>query len=132
VIRLFLLAQIHVDHWHPLTGRDGQGHSGVPIDHESGPFIDNNVLDPADLGQRARQGCSLRWRVGPPVARVGEELFGLVRSLGGSIAAEHGVGWLKRGRLHAQWDPRAVELHEQIKHAFDPKGLMNPGKKLAR
>jgi len=64
--------------------------------------------------------------------RVGEELFELVRSLGGSIAAEHGVGWLKRGRLHAQWDPRAVELHEQIKHAFDPKGLMNPGKKLAR
>src|SRR4029077_7545665 len=64
--------------------------------------------------------------------QVGEELFGLVSSLGGSIAAEHGVGWLKRGRLHAQWDPRAVELHEQIKHAFDPKGLMNPGKKLAR
>jgi glycolate oxidase subunit GlcD len=63
---------------------------------------------------------------------VGEELFALVRTLGGSIAAEHGVGWLKRGRLHAQWDPRAVELHEEIKRAFDPKGLLNPGKKLAR
>jgi glycolate dehydrogenase FAD-linked subunit len=63
---------------------------------------------------------------------AGEELFALVRSLGGSIAAEHGVGWLKRGRLHEQWDARAVELHEQIKRAFDPKGLLNPGKKLAR
>ncbi len=62
---------------------------------------------------------------------VGEELFALVIELGGSIAAEHGVGWLKRGRLHDQWDPRAVELHAQIKRAFDPKGLLNPNKKLA-
>ncbi|HEX3432812.1 MAG TPA: FAD-linked oxidase C-terminal domain-containing protein [Solirubrobacteraceae bacterium] len=63
---------------------------------------------------------------------LGEELFALVGELGGSIAAEHGVGWLKRGLLAAQWDARAVQLHEQIKQAFDPKGLLNPGKKLAR
>ena len=62
---------------------------------------------------------------------VGEELFAVVVELGGSIAAEHGVGRLKRGRLGLQWDARAVELHEQIKRAFDPKGLLNPGKKLA-
>ncbi len=63
---------------------------------------------------------------------VGEELFALTISLGGSVAGEHGVGWLKGGLLEAQWDARAVELHEQIKRAFDPKGLLNPGKKLAR
>ncbi len=63
---------------------------------------------------------------------VGEELFALVVELGGSIAGEHGVGWHKRGRLESQWDARALELHEQIKRAFDPKGLLNPGKKLAR
>jgi glycolate oxidase subunit GlcD len=63
---------------------------------------------------------------------VGEELFALVVALGGSIAGEHGVGWLKGGRLESQWDRRAVDLHEQIKRAFDPKGLFNPGKKLAR
>jgi FAD/FMN-containing dehydrogenase len=63
---------------------------------------------------------------------AGEELFALVASLGGSIAAEHGVGWLKRGRLAGQWDARAVVLHEEIKRVFDPKGLLNPGKKLAR
>jgi glycolate oxidase subunit GlcD len=63
---------------------------------------------------------------------VVEELFALVVSLEGSITGEHGVGWLKRGRLAAQWDERAVELHGQIKRAFDPKGLLNPGKKLAR
>jgi glycolate oxidase subunit GlcD len=63
---------------------------------------------------------------------VGEELFALAISLGGSITGEHGVGWLKRGRLQAQWGARAVQAHEQIKRAFDPKGLLNPGKKLAR
>jgi FAD/FMN-containing dehydrogenase len=63
---------------------------------------------------------------------VGEELFTLVVALGGSVAGEHGVGWLKRGRLEGQWDGRALELHEQLKRVFDPKGLLNPGKKLAR
>jgi glycolate oxidase subunit GlcD len=65
-------------------------------------------------------------------ARAGDELFALVVELGGSVAGEHGVGWLKRGRLAAQWDERAVALHEAVKAAFDPKGLLNPGKKLAR
>jgi glycolate oxidase subunit GlcD len=63
---------------------------------------------------------------------LGEELFALVVALGGSIAGEHGVGWLKRGRLESQWDAAALDRHEQIKRAFDPKGLLNPGKKLAR
>jgi glycolate oxidase subunit GlcD len=63
---------------------------------------------------------------------VMEELYELVAESGGSIAGEHGVGLLKRGRLARQWSPQAVELHERIKHAFDPKNLLNPGKKLAR
>ncbi len=63
---------------------------------------------------------------------VGDELFGLVVELGGAVAGEHGLGWLKRGRLESQWAARALELHEQIKRVFDPKGLLNPGTKLAR
>jgi FAD/FMN-containing dehydrogenase len=63
---------------------------------------------------------------------VSEELYALAAELGGAIAGEHGVGMLKRGVLSRQWQPRAVSLHEQIKRAFDPKGLLNPGKKLAR
>jgi glycolate oxidase subunit GlcD len=61
-----------------------------------------------------------------------DELFALTSELGGSITGEHGIGFLKRGRLAAQWPARALELHEQIKSVFDPKGLLNPGKKLAR
>ena len=64
--------------------------------------------------------------------RATEELFALAVALGGAISGEHGVGTLKRGQLARQWPARALELHEEIKRAFDPKGLLNPGKKLAR
>jgi glycolate oxidase len=50
--------------------------------------------------------------------------------LGGSISGEHGIGLTKRGWLARQWDSRAVELHRAVKHLFDPKGLLNPGKKI--
>jgi FAD/FMN-containing dehydrogenase len=58
-----------------------------------------------------------------------QELFALAVELGGSISGEHGVGWVKRGQLARQWPPRLLELHGAVKDAFDPKGLMNPGKK---
>jgi glycolate oxidase subunit GlcD len=57
------------------------------------------------------------------------ELFALAVRLGGSVSGEHGIGWVKRGRLALQWTPAALELHERIKQAFDPKNLLNPGKK---
>jgi glycolate oxidase subunit GlcD len=61
-----------------------------------------------------------------------DDLLGLAVRLGGSISGEHGLGLLKRGQLARQWSPRAVALHEEIKRVFDPKNLLNPGKKLAR
>ena len=60
-----------------------------------------------------------------------EELFELALRLGGTISGEHGVGVLKRGWLSRQWDPAAVAMHRAVKDALDPKGLFNPGKKLA-
>ena len=59
------------------------------------------------------------------------ELFVLATSLGGSVSGEHGLGWLKRGQLERQWSPRALELHAEVKRVFDPKNLLNPGKKVA-
>ncbi len=61
-----------------------------------------------------------------------EDLFDLAIRLGGSVSGEHGLGLLKRGQLAKQWAPRALDLHEEIKRLFDPKNLLNPGKKLAR
>lgn len=59
------------------------------------------------------------------------KLLALAAALGGSIAAEHGVGRLKAGHLALQYDAPTLELHARIKRAFDPKGLFNPGAKLA-
>ncbi|HUA06315.1 MAG TPA: FAD-linked oxidase C-terminal domain-containing protein [Solirubrobacteraceae bacterium] len=61
-----------------------------------------------------------------------EDLFALAVELHGSVSGEHGVGLVKNGQLTRQWQPAAVAMHEAIKRTFDPKGLLNPGKKLAR
>jgi FAD/FMN-containing dehydrogenase len=60
------------------------------------------------------------------------ELYALAASLGGSVSGEHGLGVTKRGALALQWPEPALDLHESIKRLFDPKGLLNPGKKQAR
>jgi glycolate oxidase subunit GlcD len=61
--------------------------------------------------------------------QLSEALFELALRLGGTISGEHGVGFVKRNWLERQLGPRAFELHTAIKRAFDPKNLLNPGKK---
>jgi FAD/FMN-containing dehydrogenase len=51
----------------------------------------------------------------------------LVASLGGSVAAEHGVGRLKVGDLERYADPAKLAAMRAIKVALDPLGIMNPG-----
>ena len=57
------------------------------------------------------------------------ELFELALRLGGSVTGEHGIGWLKRGQLEHQLGAAGYDLHLRLKQTFDPKGLLNPGKK---
>jgi glycolate oxidase subunit GlcD len=86
---------------------DGNLHSTFMVD----------LADPAEL-QRSHDAAV--------------ELFELAARLGGAVSGEHGIGLLKRGALARQWAEPALALHESIKRLLDPKGLLNPGKKLAR
>lgn len=51
-----------------------------------------------------------------------------LKEIGGSFSAEHGIGTDKRASLHHYASPLKMRLMKQIKQAFDPKGIMNPGK----
>jgi FAD/FMN-containing dehydrogenase len=51
----------------------------------------------------------------------------IVHDMGGSVAAEHGVGRLKVGDLERYADPAKLAAMRAIKAALDPAGIMNPG-----
>ena len=59
--------------------------------------------------------------------RVKTVVHDLVHSLGGSVAAEHGVGRLKAGDLARYGDPGKLAAMRAIKAVLDPVGIMNPG-----
>lgn len=60
--------------------------------------------------------------------KVNDSLFALIQKLGGSIAAEHGIGLLKKKYLHYSRRPEEIEIFRALKRACDPQGLLNPGK----
>jgi FAD/FMN-containing dehydrogenase len=55
-------------------------------------------------------------------------VYETVLALAGSISAEHGIGQLKRSLLEQHKGIVEMDLMRAVKHAFDPQGLMNPGK----
>jgi FAD/FMN-containing dehydrogenase len=61
---------------------------------------------------------------------VTDVVYDLVQRYGGSFSAEHGVGLAKVAELKRYKSPIELELMHAIKHMFDPRGLMNPGKVL--
>jgi len=61
-------------------------------------------------------------------SEVNRLVYQVVRKLGGSISAEHGLGQLKRETIRDYKDPIELEMMRMIKQAFDPACLMNPGK----
>ena len=87
------------------------GHAGDGNIHSTFLFSP----DDPDAGRARRRGL-------PRPVRAGA-------ALGGTVTGEHGIGWLKRGKLPQQLGPVGYDLHTAIKQAFDPKGLLNPGKK---
>jgi glycolate oxidase len=57
-----------------------------------------------------------------------EDIFTVVRELGGTLSGEHGVGLTKAPYLGMELPAAAMALQRRIKQAFDPHNIMNPGK----
>jgi len=58
----------------------------------------------------------------------GGKILELCVEAGGTITGEHGVGVEKINQMCVQFPPPALEQFHALKHAFDSKGLLNPGK----
>lgn len=86
-----------------------------------GHFGDGNIhtnlmVNPEDKDEMAR------------VEIVLDKIFRYVVSLDGSISGEHGIGVTKKSFMKYQFNHIEMEVFKNIKRAFDPEGLLNPGK----
>jgi glycolate oxidase len=89
----------------PCFGHAGDGNIHV-----------NVMCDPADPDQLRRAKTAER------------ALFEGVVALEGSISGEHGIGFSKAPYLGIELSADVIALMQRIKHAFDPHGILNPGK----
>jgi glycolate oxidase len=60
--------------------------------------------------------------------QFGAEIMETSVAMGGTITGEHGVGVEKLGTMCVQFSPEELAQMSSVKHAFDPQGLLNPGK----
>ncbi|RDS84412.1 FAD-binding protein [Dyella monticola] len=58
------------------------------------------------------------------------DVFALVIALQGTLSGEHGIGMVKRSFMPLALEAGTLDLMRSVKHAFDPDGILNPGKLL--
>jgi glycolate oxidase len=56
------------------------------------------------------------------------EIFALVKSLGGTLSGEHGIGLVQKEYMTIVFDETQMRLMKEIKNIFDPNGILNKGK----
>ena len=56
------------------------------------------------------------------------EIFMLVKSLGGTLSGEHGIGYVQRDYMDIVFSQTEMALMRGIKNVFDPNGILNPEK----
>lgn len=88
------------------------GHAG------NGNLHVNILFDPADASQHERAHAAL------------PKVFALAIALGGTLSGEHGIGLAKREFIPHAIDSPTLGLMRALKTAFDPDGILNPGKLL--
>lgn len=134
----------HDSYWAALAWRPG--HKGLATD----AIVPISRLTEAILG--AKEDIEASGLVAPIVGHVGDGNFHTVilvpnepdgferawaldrkiveraLSLGGSCSGEHGVGLGKREFLEAEHGAGALDVMRAVKTAFDPRGILNPGK----
>jgi len=76
----------------------------------------NIMLDPSDTDEQARAHEAER------------RLFEGVIAMEGCISGEHGIGFAKAKYLGLELSAETIALMKRVKHAFDPNGILNPGK----
>jgi FAD/FMN-containing dehydrogenase len=93
--------------------------AGVIFGHAGDAHVHVNPL--MDMGRRD-------WR--DRVEQILLDVTDLVAKLGGTLTGEHGDGRLRTPLLDRVWSPEARARFAQIKEAFDPAGILNPGVKI--
>ncbi len=91
----------------------------VAFGHAGNGNVHANILfDPDDASENERAHAAL------------PRLFALTLSLGGTLSGEHGIGTAKRAYMTDAFDGPTLAAMRAVKQAFDPDGLLNPGKVL--
>jgi glycolate oxidase len=62
------------------------------------------------------------------VEQAVEKLFDLTLKLGGTLSGEHGIGTTKAKFMEKEVGKSGIEFMKKVKQAFDPEGIINPGK----
>lgn len=129
---------------------------GIRGDLRPLPFVEDTAVDPARLPEyvarfdeiirrhgtsaayygHASVGClhirpliNLRTEEGlRRMVRIAEEVADLVLEFGGSLSGEHGDGIVRGVFTEKMFGPRLYRAFREVKRAFDPRGILNPGK----
>jgi D-lactate dehydrogenase (cytochrome) len=99
------------------AGIDAEGLVATILGHVGdGNFHVLFLIDPDDEDERTRMN------------RIYDAMIGAARQLGGTCTGEHGIGIGKRDKLIDELGPAGVDLMRRLKDAWDPNGILNPGK----
>lgn len=93
----------------------------VPFGHLGDGNIHFNISQPVDMN---KANYLAQWDTMNAVVHK------IVLGYGGSISAEHGIGFLKRDLLQSVKDPVELAIMRALKQALDPQNILNPGKVL--